>query len=169
MKKRITKRYREARNMPDYGLEPKALHYLHLADKDALKKQAEIRAYATELIDRYDSGLVFLGAQLYEKVGKGYKAVPKLTEALERDSGFISEADAKKINNFIKRNSKRKGYGLEGRISVFILFSIAGIVLVISSLTPTGNTISNLTNTTQGLFGILLFVVGLAGLVFSKK
>lgn len=54
-------------------------------------------------------------------------------------------------------------------LTVFIIFSFGGVILSIFSLSTTGNVISNLTGTTQGLLGIFLFVFGLAGLAFSRK
>jgi len=61
---------------------------------------------------------------------------------------------------------KRKTSGIESRIAVFILFVLGGIALSISSLTATGNAISNLTGTSQGLLGIFLFIAGLVGMSF---
>lgn len=52
------------------------------------------------------------------------------------------------------------------RISSIILF-FGGLTLSFFSLKSTGNAIGNLTGTFQGLLGLILFVVGLAGLVFS--
>ncbi|MCX6749534.1 MAG: hypothetical protein NTW17_02190 [Candidatus Pacearchaeota archaeon] len=50
-----------------------------------------------------------------------------------------------------------------------IIFLFAGITLSVFSLQSTGNAIGNLTGTSQGLLGLIFFVVGIAGLVFSKK
>ena len=55
------------------------------------------------------------------------------------------------------------------RIAIFFLISLGGIALSIFSLQSTGNAIGNLTGTTQGLFGILLFVAGLFGLLFNTR
>jgi hypothetical protein len=54
------------------------------------------------------------------------------------------------------------------RVSSIILF-FAGIFLSIHSLQLTGNASGNLTGTSQGLLGLIFFVVGLAGLVFSRR
>lgn len=75
------------------------------------------------------------------------------------------------LENLKKRTRKReeKKGGLESRFSIFILIFLAGITLMFSSLTATGNAISNIVGTTKGLSGIILFIFGLAGLVFSRK
>ena len=47
--------------------------------------------------------------------------------------------------------------------------TITGLILSLFSLKTTGNAISNLTGMWQGLLGIILFFIGLAGLVFGRK
>lgn len=71
---------------------------------------------------------------------------------------------------FERRKSNQKKT-LEGRVIVSILSLIGGIALSILSLTATGNVISNLTGTTQGLLGIFLFIVGLVRILlhFNQK
>jgi len=59
-----------------------------------------------------------------------------------------------------------KGDSLESRVAVFVLFILGGIALGVTSLTMTGWVVSGLTKTTPGLFGILLFIAGLAGMFF---
>jgi hypothetical protein len=67
-------------------------------------------------------------------------------------------------------NTKAKLGGiLEGSKGFFAPFLLVGLALSAFSLTLTGNTVSNLTGTTQGLLGIFLFIFGLFGLVFSAK
>jgi len=68
----------------------------------------------------------------------------------------------------IKRDSRKRGYSLEKRIYVSIFFLIGGLVLSFTALTLTGNAISNLTETNQGLLGVILFIAGLFGIVFSR-
>ncbi len=68
-----------------------------------------------------------------------------------------------------KKQLGRIGVGLEDRVGIFILFVLGGIALSTFSLTTTGNAISNLTQTTPGLLGLIFFIVGLVGLVFSRK
>jgi hypothetical protein len=54
------------------------------------------------------------------------------------------------------------------RLAIFIGSILGGIALSVYSLISTGNTIGNLTGTTQGLLGIFLFVLGIFGLVFNS-
>lgn len=58
---------------------------------------------------------------------------------------------------------------LDSRVGVFILSTLAGIALSVFSFRATGNAISNLTGTSQGLLGIFLFIVGLTGIAFNAK
>lgn len=55
------------------------------------------------------------------------------------------------------------------RLVTLIFFMIGGIALSLGSLTTTGNAISNLTGTTPGLLGIILFVAGLIGMFFHFR
>ena len=162
-----------------------ARKYLTMTNEEAFEREEEIRAYARELLDEQISSgrgknryehvtpsvyIAILGAELYEKIGKGRKALPKLLKIAEiNKSGALREH--KRLQDFIKRNTKsgEKSIGIEGRVGIFILFLLGGIALSIYSLTATGNAIGNLTGTSQGLLGLILFVFGIAGLVFSKK
>ena len=56
-----------------------------------------------------------------------------------------------------------------GRLSIFALSIIGGLALSISSLTTTGYVISSLTQSSSGLVGIFLFVIGLVGMFFSLR
>jgi hypothetical protein len=110
-------------------------------------------------------------AKLYEKIGKGKKAIPKLLKAASKNPQDAKEA-YRAIREFIERNAGKRQpspSGIEGKTLAFIGSTIAGIVLSAFSLTATGNAIGNLTGTSQGLLGLILFVVGIAGLVFSRK
>lgn len=127
-----------------------------------------------------------LGAQLYEKLGKGKKAIPKLMGALDfaldREKGDPA-VYKKQTEDFIRRNlayeeverylkrgpETRQEGGLAGRVGVFALFVVGGVVLSLTSLTITGNAVSNLTRTTPGLLGVILFIAGLTGLFFYFK
>lgn len=112
-------------------------------------------------------------AFIYSKIGKPHIGMSKLfdvaeTVAKERP---LNRYEISQMRNFIKelsysKKEKKSSRGLEGRVGVFILTTLAGIILSFNSLMVTGNAISNLTGTTQGLTGILLFIVGLTGMFF---
>ena len=55
------------------------------------------------------------------------------------------------------------------KLPVFILFTVAGLALSVTSLGSTGHAISDVTGTTQGLAGVFLFILGLAGIAFGSK
>jgi len=55
-----------------------------------------------------------------------------------------------------------------GKVGIFLLFLLGGIVLSFTSFSATGNVISDLTTTPEGLLGVLLFIAGLFGIVFSR-
>ena len=112
-----------------------------------------------------------LGARLYEKLGKGNRIIPRLLKKVQEAEkrGEMTLQDYEKVKQFIKRNADKKHSNLESRVGVFILFTLGGIILSISSLTQTGSAISNLIGTSKGLLGLIFFVLGLAGIFFSKK
>ena len=116
------------------------------------------------------------GAQIYEKIGKGSKAIPGLLRALKNNIKFGYTQDLEDaypaIKTFIEKNTKEKKQktsGLEKKFGVFVAFIIGGVALSLGSLTITGNAISNLTGTTPGLLGIILFIAGLIGMFFYFK
>ncbi len=121
---------------------------------------------------------IITGARLYTKLGKGGKVIPKLISKLEKwhKSGYtIDSRDLVYVKMLIKKSERerqRHAGGLEiatGRELAFLGSVFAGIALGLTSITPTGNAIGNLTGTSQGLIGLILFVFGLAGLFFSGK
>jgi hypothetical protein len=115
---------------------------------------------------------VFLGMELYERLGQGKKHLPLTVQALEsysKQRGFLSNREYQTARRIVERNTSDVSPGLEGKTIPFGLAIIGGIALSLSSLSATGNVVSNLTQTSQGLAGIFLFVIGLAGLVFSLK
>ena len=57
----------------------------------------------------------------------------------------------------------------KSRLSIFALFIAGGLILSLSSLTTTGNAVANLTRTTPGLLGIILFIAGLTGMFFHFR
>lgn len=64
---------------------------------------------------------------------------------------------------------ERKTSGLEKRFGIFAAFIIGGVALSLGSLTITGNAISNFTQTTPGLLGIIFFIAGLVGMFFYSR
>lgn len=95
-----------------------------------------------------------------------YNHVPLTDQALD------DEAEADRIvedAEFHKELYGGKKRNLESRVGVFIFSTLAGIALSVLSIRPTGNVVSDLTQTSQGLFGLTFFVIGLAGLVFGKN
>jgi len=113
-----------------------------------------------------------LGAQLYEKIGKGTRIIPKLLENMESASrmGHTNEHNFKYVRDFIKRTAKtEKSVNLESRVTVFIIMTLGGIVIAFNSLNTTGFAISNFTQATPSLSGLLLTVAGLVGIFLSLK
>jgi hypothetical protein len=139
------------------------------------KYRGEIQALAHTLINSGHPDNMIVGAKLYAKLGKGRKIVPKLLKQVElaQKAGWgFNDRNLLYIKHLIKNREKErqpKEGGLEGRALAFIGSIFAGIALSVFSLTSTGNAIGNLTGTSQGLLGLILFVVGIAGLVFSKR
>ena len=149
----------------------RANYYLtNFSDTEIRRKTAEIEPVAVSLLNNHRIDRVLAGALLYEKLGRGKEAAKKLQQSLEKVERKEGEV-YRKAQKFIERNPVRESSirGLETRVAVFLGSTIAGIALSIYSLTATGNAIGNLTGTSQGLLGLILFVVGIAGLVFSKK
>src|SRR3990172_3234788 len=125
-----------------------------------------------------DLNLAFNAGLLYEKLGKGHIGVSKFMSVIEKAKGdgkklAFTVTDYPHIRDFIKRNTgkreRKQSSNLEGRVSVFILFILGGLVLSLTSLTATGNAISNLTGTSQGLLGLIFFIIGLVGIFFHFR
>lgn len=141
--------------------------------------ESEIRAVARKLIETSggDQDVSGYGVSLYEKIGKGKKAIPFLLKSLKKlvdQEAPKSEIEQyrKYVRSVIERNTEERQQGesgLAGRVGVFALFIFGGIALGAGSLTITGNAVSNLTGTIPGLFGIIFFIAGLAGLFFYFK
>ena len=64
---------------------------------------------------------------------------------------------------------EQKTSGIEKKFGIFAAFIIGGIALSLGSLTITGNAVSNLTQTTPGLLGIIFFIAGLVGMFFYSR
>jgi hypothetical protein len=149
----------------------RANYYLkNFSDTEIRRKTAEIEHVAGGLLNDHRIDRVLVGALLYEKLGKGKEAARKLQDGLKKVERKEGEA-YRKAQEFIKKNSVREPSirGLETRVAVFLGSTVAGVALSVFSLTATGNVIGNLTGTSQGLLGLILFVVGIAGLIFGKK
>jgi len=159
-------------NIPSWKTEDKDKK---VSGKEIGEYRAEIQAVAHHLMNSLNPHHFMLSARLYSKLGKGTRILPRLLRRAEeaREAKYVlDDHDLLYIKMLIKKREKERQHsrsGLEGKTAIFILSSIAGIALSIYSLTATGNTISNLTGTTQGLLGITFFVIGIAGLVFGRK
>jgi len=134
------------------------------------------RAYAILKKSDYPEVLL-VAAEVYERLDKGRKAVPMLIEGIDRAQKKGETVPYEKVEAFIKRNAggrKKKSHeqsqgGLEGRVGVFILFILGGIVLGAYSLGITGHVVSGLAQTAPGLLGVLLFIAGLVGMFFHFR
>jgi len=160
---------------------------MELDEKSAYENRAEILAVAHKLLDPKsfqipNPSALLTGAKLYEKIGKGKRAIPRLISGLEKayqqeDEVYKTYEDIGSLSRymneakmFVERNSgESQNKSLETRVGVFVASIFGGLVLSISSLTLTGNAISNLVGTDRGLIGLILFAFGVVGLVFSKK
>ena len=146
--------------------------------KDKKIDHIKTAAFAYELmqkgIERGDVQYSLFGAQLYEKIGRGRKAIPRLLKGIERNISVYGSVKVKvfpEIRTFIKKNAGERAQGkgsLEKKFGIFIAFIIGGIALSLGSLTLTGNAVSNLTQTTPGLLGIIFFIAGLVGVFCSR-
>jgi len=112
--------------------------------------------------------VAFLGAKLYEKLGKGNQASVKnrLLKRIEEDYALFPPSTIREIESFLKRNSdsKEKSGLVKTISSIFLLFSI----FFVSPLF-TGNTIGNLAKNNSIGIGVILFVLGLMGLFIPIK
>jgi len=149
--------------------------FLEAKEVDPIETAALAYALMREGIARANIEYSFLGAQLYEKIGRGRKAIPRLLRGAKSVVNRGHKLDDvfkdvySKIEIFIKKNAGEREQdesGLEKKFSIFIAFIIGGAALSLGSLTITGNVVSNLTKTTPGLLGIILFIAGLVGVFF---
>jgi len=172
--RRVYRDTEDSTNNPVY-LQGKDLLKYSKRDKNFVyDHRARVQSVAYKLMEKDNPAEFILGAELYEALHKGGKAIPKLKRAVERAAkkGILDKEDKWKVERFIARNVGERQPsegGLEGRTMVFIGSILGGIVLSIYSLTTTGNVTGNLIGTSQGLLGLTLFIAGIAGLVFGKK
>jgi hypothetical protein len=94
----------------------------------------------------------------------GYGEAMEIAQEIARANNVDLE-DKVSVDNLL---SSRNDFP-RGGFPISILFILVGLTLSISSTSTTGYAISNVTQTSQGLAGIFLFVIGLVGLVFSLK
>lgn len=106
-----------------------------------------------------------MGARIYEKIGKGYVAVPKLLRAVEQVSkrGPIDETDMYQVGLFIKRNSQKPQKQGKLEKSVGVTGSILGFggALTFLSLNFTGNVIGNITPDSSSFTGLIFLAIGI--------
>ena len=152
--------------------------FLEEEEVDPIKISAIAHDLMREGIEMENIQYSLLGAQLYEKIGRGRKAIPRLLKGAKVivQRGYKLDDVFKdaypKIEAFIKRNKEEREQGkgsLEKKFGIFAAFIIGGIALGLGSLSITGNAVSNLTQTTPGLLGIFLFIAGLVGMFFYFK
>jgi hypothetical protein len=161
------KEYEEG-HIPGHKLFQRAEAYLE--GKEELEP-VEVGAIAYGMKKGPNPGNVLLAARLYDSLGKKRK-VRQLLDKLEvayNQNKFLKQNREKVRKEIDKLKRNNSSSGLEGITMLFALSVIAGLTLSISSTSTTGYAISNVTQTSQGLAGIFLFVIGLAGLVFSLK
>jgi len=138
----------------------------------------ELRAIAHHVLTHpgfkeFDDG--FNAALLYERMGKGKNAVPKLLKFIEKiieyGGGEPDKRFYERVDEFIDRNtsdSVSQG-GLEGKTMGFGFLTLAGIALGVGALRMTGNVIGSAANSSLGLSAIVVFVIGLVGMVLSFR
>lgn len=95
---------------------------------------------------------------------------PSVREAIQRDPTLTEEQKKYILRTGSLPNQqyheRKQGYK---EVSVFALLILSGIVLIFNSLNATGFVISNFTQATPALSGLLLFIVGLVGMFLSLK
>jgi len=165
--------YRKADKKTNEEIYKEGIDLASLSQEDAYKNKGMVQSTAYKLMQRENNPQEFLlGAQLYEKIGKGTRIIPKLLENMESASrmGHTNEHNFKYVRDFIKRTAKtEKSVNLESRVTVFIIMTLGGIVIAFNSLNTTGFAISNFTQATPSLSGLLLTVAGLVGIFLSLK
>lgn len=145
----------------------------------AHKSNAKTRYFVSLVVPRYYSGETREKIRLGSSIGYrnkaeansvAHEAAVSIGKRIARKSK-VSFEDLTEENLEAMRTAEesQKSGGIEAKLSVFILLIIGGIILVAVSLTVTGNAISNLIGTTQGLLGVFLFIVGIFGVVFNLK
>ena len=128
-------------------------------------------ATAYRLMKSNDIQEVIVGAQLYEKYGRGEKVIPRLLKALEKQKGcpgWIYDM----AGDFIERNSeKSKTKDLTQKLSIFLglLAGGFGIGLVSLKSSFTGNVVGGSNAFSASSIGVILVIAGLIGAFFYFK
>ncbi len=113
------------------------------------------------------------GGYLYEKLGKGQRAIPDILKSCERDQ----EGEGKDyrhyradVEKFIKNNARGGSEsGLGGQVSGIISIIGLGAAAIFLSPSITGNAIGNINSGSSNIVGIIGFLVGLLSAVFYFK
>lgn len=145
-----------------------------VSDEEIGANRALVQSLAYNLLENGNIDAAIRGANLYAKIGKGKKAIPRLVEKVEetaeKSPHMLTDRKIRYVKLFIKKHGRERQpspSGIEGRTAVFAFSTLAGIALSVSSFNLTGNAIADVTGTGQGLLGAFLFVFGLFGLFFN--
>jgi len=148
--------------------------YLRRTDRARTNEDVRVLARATMESAKEDSyiGGAIYAANMYSALGKNHIALSKLMAVVEKAAkeGKAKPQDLADVRYFIKTTQSKQSSstGLESRVGIFVAFLLGGVVLSLTSLNATGNAVGTL-GTTQGLAGIFLFILGLAGIAFGLK
>jgi hypothetical protein len=123
----------------------------------------------------YDRASAYNGEQTQKKkyfAGIRKRAV-RIIKKMHADvkgarNGYAATKALELVEELDNRNSSPES-GLEGKTAVFALSTLAGIAVSVFSFNATGNAIASVTGTSQGLLGVLLFVVGISGMFFNIR
>ncbi len=139
--------------------------FTHPASEVYVKENSKARIYSTI---KHDQGSQRHGVAPYDYEVVGVEVDGGLEKLDSKTMEELSDYFKKKYEKRDKK-TKQKDTGLEKKFGIFAVFIIAGIALSISSLSTTGNAISNLSQTTPGLLGVFLFIAGLLGMFFYSR
>ena len=114
---------------------------------------------------RYEGGQYHLGRREIGAGGWPRRSVGE--ENFQRANERAYDRDERKREYLLRH--KKQDSSLAGRVGIFIAFLLGGVALSLTSLGSTGHAISDVTGTTQGLVGVFLFILGLAGIAFGSK
>jgi len=128
------------------------------------KEYVTYRAIAKKLLNK---NFGYRGAQIYEKIGKGYVAIPKLLNELEKiqkEGKELSPSDILIVESFIERNYQKpkKTGNLEKSVGVTgAILGFGGAILSLS-LNVTGNAIGNIPTNSFNFIGVVFLEMGIA-------
>ena len=151
------------RSIEWYSENPSARGYVEGIAKGLMKAGVEHKNFKWALI----------GAELYERVGKGdkYSVKRKLVKSIDYEK-LPPEKDLGRAEDIVGENIvmlKNKMKNLENKISgsVFGFVFVIGLFFLSSNLT--GSVIGNLTKKTDNLIGIVLVLWGVVGFFCFRK